>query len=162
MPTNLIKVYNQLLDLLYPSIARNLQSLRSVFDRDFCNDTIHCRGIKIEPTPADGEDKMDRLFRHLTTVVTDQNTKKREFESVRSVRIHWIRFHLTEKAPEKILIFKIVDEDRVYLLDKTERYLVILEPLRNVKAYYLLTAYHLEPANFKKVMKKFEKRSSPL
>ncbi len=162
MPTNLTKVYNQLLDLLYPSMGRNLQSIRSVFNRDFCNDIILCRGVKIEPTPADGEDKLDRLFKHLTTVTTDEKTKKREFESERSVRIHWIKYHLEEKAPDKILVFKIIDENRVYILDKEERYVVILEPLRNVASYYLLSAYRLLPANFKKIMKKYEKRSSTL
>jgi len=119
MPTNLIKVYNQLLELLYPSMQQNLKSLHRVFERDFSNGIIYCRGITIEPTPAEGEDRMERLFRHLTTVITDEKTKKREFESERSIRIHWIRYHIEEKSPEKLLVFKVEDENRVYLLDRT-------------------------------------------
>ncbi len=111
MPTNLTKVYNQLLELLYLSTAQNLQSLRRVFDRDFCNGTVYCRDFSIRPTPAEGEDTMDRLFRHLTTVITDEATRKREFESERSIRLHWIRFHLEEKAPDKLLVFKVEEEN---------------------------------------------------
>lgn len=162
MPTNLTKVYNQLLELLYPSMAQNLQSLRRIFDRDFANGGVHCRNVPIQPTPAEGEDSMDRLFRHLITVVTDEATRKREFESERSIRLHWIRHHLEEKSPDKLLIFLIEDENRIYFLDKAERYVVVLEPLRKVNAYYLLTAYRLLPANFKKIMKKYEKRGKLL
>ncbi len=162
MATNLIKVYNQLLELLYPTTAQNLQSLRRIFDRDFCNGTVKCRNVSVQPTPAEGEDTMDRLFKHLTTVITDEATRKREFESERSIRLHWIRFHLEEKAPDKLLVFKVEDENRIYLLDRMERYVVVLEPLRKVEAYYLLTAYRLLPANFKKIMKKYEKRGKPL
>lgn len=162
MPTNLTKVYNQLLELLYHSTAQNLQSIRRVFDRDFGNVIVYCRHIPIQPTPAEGEDAMDRLFRHLTTVVTDEVTRKREFESERSIRVHWIKYHLEEKSPDKLLMFKVEDENRVYLLDKAERYVVVLEPLRKVNAYYLLTAYRLLPGNFKKIMKKYEKRGELL
>jgi hypothetical protein len=163
MPSNLLKVYNQLLELLYPSLHQNIQSIRKVFNRDFIDLLqIHLRTIPILPTTAEGEDTMDRLFRHLTTHITDERTRKREFETDRSVRIHWIRFHLEEKAPDKIIIFKVADENRVYVLDKAEKYVVVLEPLRNKNAYYLLTAYHLQPANFKKIMKKYEKRGEPL
>lgn len=163
MPTNLTKIYNQLLELLYLTQQQNLQSVKRVFERDFhAERPVICKGVPIEPTPAEGEDKLERLFRHLTTVITDEATRRREFESERSIRIHWIRYHLEEKSPEKILIFKVADENRVYLLDKAERYVVILEPLRIRTAYYLLTAYKLEPANFKKIMKKYEKRGERL
>ncbi len=151
MPTNLTKVYNQLLELLYQSTAQNLQSLRRVFDRDFCNGVIHSRNIPGQPTPSEGEDTMDRLFRHLTTVVTNEATRQREFESERSIRLHWIRHHLEEKSPDKLLVFLVEDENRIYLLDKAERYVVVLEPLRKVNAYYLLTAYRLLPANLRKL-----------
>jgi hypothetical protein len=163
MPSNLLKTYNELLDLLYPSQNQNIKSIRKVFDRDFVELLqLKLRGIIVLPTTAEGEDTMERLFRHLTTCITNEATKKREFESERSVRIHWIRFHLEEKAPQKILIFKVEDENRIYVLDKAERYIVILEPLRNKNAYFLLTAYHLLPANFKAIMKKYEKRGKPL
>lgn len=159
MPSNLLKVYNQLLELIYPSQAQNIQSLQRVFNRDFVELLqLKLRGTVILPTTAEGENSMDRLFRHLTTRIVDEATKKREFESERSIRVHWIRFHIEEKAPAKILLFKVEDENRVYVLDKTERYIIIFEPLRKIDAYFLLTAYHLKNSNYRKLIKKYEKR----
>lgn len=163
MPTNQLKKYNSLLDLLYPTLAKNLESLRKVFDRDISNNgSFLLRQKPIYPTYAEGEDKMDRLFRHLTTVVTDKATRKREFESERSVRLHWIKYHIDETKKEDILFFNVQDENRTYILDCTEKYLIVLEPLRNKSGYYLLSAHCLLPANFKKAMKKYTTRSSPI
>ena len=163
MPTNLTKMYNSLLEFLYQNHQQNIQSFRAVFNRDFSNTVpVIWRSLPVLPTPADGEDVMDRQFRHLTTVITDEKTRKREFESERTVRIHWIRHHLEEKSPEHLLVFKVTQENRVYVLDKTERYVVIMEPYRKADAFYLLTAYRLLPANFKKMMKKYEKTGTPL
>ena len=100
---------------------------------------------------------------YLTRVVVDEKTKKREFESERAIRIHWIKHHLERHHTlNNVLTFKVEDEKRVYLLDKSERYLIVLEPLRNEEAYYLLSAYKLLPSNYKKIMKKYEKRSKPI
>lgn len=164
MPTNYIKTYNQLLELLYAKHSDNIKSIRAVFERDFNGqNAIKFYAKNIEPTPSDSEDKIDRLFNHLTRVVVDEKTKQREFESERAIRIHWIKHHLEKHiAFENVLTFKIEDEKRVYLLDKTERYVIVLEPLRNGEAYYLLSAYKLLPGNFKKVMKKYERRSEPI
>jgi hypothetical protein len=164
MPTNLIKKYNELLELLYARHSDNIKSIRAVFDRDFNGHSgIKFYAKNIEPTPSDSEDKIDRLFNHLTRVVVDEKTKQREFESERAIRIHWIRHHLEKHVSfANVLTFKVEDEKRVYLLDKTERYVIVLEPLRNEEAYYLLSAYKLLPANYKKVMKKYEKRSVPI
>lgn len=159
MPTNLTKRYNQLLDLMYPTERQNILSIRKVFDRDIPghpNFTLH--GNPIFPTTATGEDAMDRLFRHLTTVITDQATRKREFESERSVRIHWIRYHVDGKGTVRPFIFHVPSESRIYLLDKQERYVIVLEPLRNKTGYYLLTAYKLEPSTYRNLLTKFEKR----
>lgn len=158
MPSNLLKNYNERLELLYTSHKDNLNSLRSVFNRDMNGFTgLELEGMPIKPTTADGEDTMDRLFRHLTTIVTDKNTKKREFETERSIRIHWIKYHLTNDQKDKI-VFTVIDEKRVYVLDKAERYVIVFEPMRNEKAFYLLTAYPLLPASYKAVMTKMEKR----
>jgi|SRR6218665_905024 len=162
MPTNLLKIYNQLLELYALSERDNHTSLRRVFDRDIANNaSFKFRGIQIFPTTADGEDKMDRLFRHLVTVITDEKTRKREFESDRSVRLHWIKPHVDEKANGKTIVFSVEHENRTYILDKDERYVIILEPLRDKSAFFLLTAYHLLPANYKLLMNKFEKRGKP-
>ena len=160
MPTNLIKTYPNLLELLYSSHFENVNSIKNVFYRDFNIDTpIIFNSKTIQPTPSDGEDKIERLFNHLTRVVVDYKTNKREFESERSVRIHWIKNHLTKiKNLNHVLSFKVVDENRVYLLDKTEKYIIILEPLRDGKSYYLLSAYRLLSSNYKKLMTKYEKR----
>ncbi|OYU82470.1 MAG: hypothetical protein CFE24_15475 [Flavobacterium sp. BFFFF2] len=164
MPTNYLKKYNQLLELLYSNPFDNVKSIKAVFDRDFNgNYTIKFYSKNIEPTPSDSEDKIERLFNHLTRVVTDEKTKKREFESERAIRIHWIKHHLEKHLSlPNVLTFKVEDENRVYLLDKSERYIIVLEPLRNGDAFYLLSAYKLLPSNYKKIMRKYEKRSQPI
>lgn len=161
MATNLTKSYNHLLEFLYVNHHQNIQSFRAVFNRDLGTSIpVIWRSLPVLPTPADGEDVMDRQFRHLTTVITDEQTRKREFEGERTVRIHWIRHHLEERTPQHLLIFKVIHENRIYILDKVEKYVVVMEPLRKTNAFYLLTAYKLLPANFKKIMKKYEKTGS--
>ena len=157
MPLNLLKIYNDRLELFHQSERDNLRSIRAVFDRDLTGEPIlELQGIPIKPTTADGEDTMDRLFRHLTTVVTDKDIKKREFERERSVRIHWVKHHVINMSNQ--LVFSVIDEKRVYVLDRAERYIIVFEPLRKERAFFLLTAYPLLPATYKAVMTKFEKR----
>ena len=164
MATNLLKQYNQLLELLYSNHYDNVNSIKNVFYRDFnVNKPLIFNNKNILPTPADGEDKIERLFNHLTRKEVDFITKKREFDSERAIRIHWIKYHLINISKLNTLIsFKIADENRVYVLDKKEKYVVILEPLRQQDAYYLLSAYRLLPSNYQKIMKKFEKRGEPI
>ena len=72
MPLNLIKTYNELLELAALSEQQRNKSLRGIFDRDITNNPDFAfRQKKLNPTPADGQDSMDLLFTHLTTVVTD-------------------------------------------------------------------------------------------
>jgi hypothetical protein len=160
MPLNLLKEYNKVLDLYHSTERQNLSSLKGVFNREFIEkDSLKLNNIPIHPTTSeDGEDKMEVLFRHLTTVITDEATRKREFEGERSIRIHWIRFLLENNPSDNLLLFNIMSEKRVYCLDKSERYVIILEPLRNTKGFYLLTAYRLEPSNYRNLMNKYEKR----
>ena len=164
MATNLLKKYNQLLELLYSNHYDNLNSIKNVFYRDFnINKPLVFRNKTIQPTPADGEDKIERLFNHLTRKEVDFSIKKREFDSERAIRIHWIKHHLTNIVNlNKLIVFKIIDENRVYILDKTEKYVIILEPLRQQESYYLLSAYRLLPSNYQKIMKKFEKRGESI
>lgn len=164
MPLNLTKVYNSLLDMLYPNFQANLASFRSVFNKDIANSAeLKFRTKLVRPTTShNGEDAMDRLFRHLTTVETDKKTKKREFESARSVRLHWIRHHLDEKKKDNVIVFSIENENRTYIVDKDERYVVILEPLRKLDEFYLITAYPLEASSYKNIMKRYEKRGVPV
>lgn len=98
MPTNLIKTYNQLLELNSLDEHQRMSSLKGVFKRDFVsNSDFSFRKKKLNPTPAEGEDTMERFFRHLTTVITDKATRKREYDPSRSVRLHWVRYHLEER-----------------------------------------------------------------
>ena len=89
---------------------------------------------------------MERLFRHLTTVITDKETNKREYDPSRSVRLHWLRYHLEEKKQTNMYVFSVEEPEgvRTYIWDKDEEYVIVLEPLRNKDEYYLLTAYHIE------------------
>lgn len=163
MPHNLLKVYNQLLDVMAYSPAQRLQSLRNIFNRDIENNSdFSFRKKKLNPTPADGEDMMDRLFRHLTTVITDKATRKREFDLSRSIRLHWIKYHIEEKKKENMFVFSVQEREgvRTYIYDKDEQYVIVLEPMRKKDEYYLLTAYYLTGKDKArdKMEKKYERR----
>lgn len=164
MPTNLLKRYNQLLELASLTEQQRTSSLMGVFNRDIqYNPEFQFHSKQLKPTTADGEDSMERLFRHLTTVVTDKTTRHREFEMDRSLRLHWLRHHVEERKQENMYVFS-VDEPacgvRTYIYDKDENYVIVLEPLRNSNEYYLLTAYHLrgKDKSRDKIMKKYKRR----
>jgi len=148
MPLNLIKVYNDLLDFSGMNEAQRNRSLKGVFDRDITNNRQFCfRGIPIYPTPKeDGETAMGNLFNHLTRKTVDYATNHREFDSARSQRLHWIKYHVEEKKKDGMLIFSASSNKgiRTYIYDKVEKYVIVLEPLRKRCGYYLLTAYHLD------------------
>ncbi len=159
MPNNLLKIYNERLDLLYTTDRQNIASVRAVFNRDFQSILyLRFKQVVVKPTLADGENTMDRLFRHLTTVIVDEKTRKREFETERSIRLHWIKYHLEEKKHTNVIVFSVADEKRIYVLDKDERYIIVFEPLRDRTGLFLLTAYYLEASRYKSIMKKYEKR----
>lgn len=162
MITNLLKKYPDLLDLVGVTEASNRPALYPVFKRDFIDNpaTIIFIDKPVFPTPRDGEHPMETLYRHLTTVVTDKATRKREFESARSSRLHWVLFHLNRSAPGHIDIFSVEDAEgkRTYIYDTREKYVVILEPLRSGTAYYLLTGYYLRGADGRKIENKRRRR----
>lgn len=164
MPLNLLKIYNQLLDLsVYNTDSQRIASLKGIFQRDIVDNTNFAfKNKKINPTPADGEDTMERLFRHLTTKITDKTTKKREFDMSRSVRLHWIKYHIEEKKKNNMLVFSVHEKEgvRTYIYDIDESYVIVMEPMRNKDEYYLLTAYHLEGKDKArdKMKRKYERR----
>ena len=49
---------------------------------------------------------------------------------------------------------------RTYYYDKDENYVIVLEPLRDGKSYYLLTAYYIQgkDAQRNKMEKKYKRR----
>ena len=131
MPTNLLKTYNQLLELNCLTEHQRILSLKGVFNRDFVNNTdFSFRKKKLNPTPAEGEDTMERFFRHLTTVITDKATRQREYDPSRSIRLHWVRYHLKERKND------------------------------SMNEYYLLTAYYMEGKDKarNKMAKKWKRR----
>jgi hypothetical protein len=160
MPINLLKKYNDLLELLHLSYDGKISSLKRIFSRDFENNSmLRFLDKKVNPTPGE-EPAMSILFRHLTTVVTDKETKKREFENDRSERLHWVKFHLDRRKESGIWIFSVRDAQaiRTYIYDVEERYVIILEPYRNGEEYYLLTAYLVTGGNRKKIVNKYKRR----
>jgi hypothetical protein len=146
MPLNLLKVYNQLLELASMKPLERTISLKKIFNRDIAeNSNFTFRNKALKPTPKDGVVTMETLFSHLTTIITDKKTKSREFDIHRSVRLHWVKYHLTERKTENLLVFSVKEPEgnRTYIYDKTEKYAIVLEPLRSNNEYYLLTAYPL-------------------
>ena len=163
MPFNQTKIYNELLDLIALNDRQRISSLKLIFERDFVNKNLIFRNKNVYPTSQNnGEIPMETLFRHLTTVMTDKNTHKREFELDRSRRLHWVRFHLDNKKKDNMLLFSVREPEgiRTYFYDKDEKYVLVLEPIRDGSAYYLLTAYYLKgkDAERDKMMKKYKRR----
>lgn len=163
MPLNLLKKYNQLLELGAFNDRQRKESLMRVFNRDIAeNQHFYFRRKAIHPTPIDGEIKMQTLFTHLTTIVVDKKTNKREFDIHRSVRLHWIRHHIEEKKQDNMLVFSVKEpqRNRTYIYDKDEKYVIVLEPKRKLNEYYLLTAYHLRGKDAKrnKILKKYKRK----
>jgi len=105
---------------------------------------------------------MATLFTHLTTEIVDQKTRRREFELQRSRRLHWVRFHIDERKPDNMMVFTVKEPEgfRTYIYDKDEKYVVVLEPLRDGNSYYLLTAYHVmgKDAQRDKFAKKYKRK----
>ena len=105
---------------------------------------------------------MENLFNHLTRKETDKETHHREFDMSRSQRLHWIRYHVEQQKADRMLYFS-VDEPRgkrTYIYDIDEFYVIVLEPRRDCKSYYLLTAYRLEGKDSArdKIIKKYNRR----
>ncbi len=163
MPTNLLKQYNTLLELAAFNEMQRDESLKRIFCRDIVeNKNFKFQARQIKPTTADGEDSMDRLFRHLTTRITDKATRHREFDMARSVRLHWIRYHVEERKHDEMYVFSVNEPSgiRTYIYDRVENYVIVLEPLRNGMEYYLLTAYHMDGKDKarNKMMRKYNRR----
>lgn len=168
MPLNLIKRYNQHLELLNLNESQRTTSLLGIFNRDIPNNPCFTfKGKTIHPTPRhDGEDAMGNLFNHLTRKTTDKATNRREFDQDRSMRLHWIKYHIELSKPTNMLCFSIKEPQgmRTYIYDIEEKYVIILEPLRNNTAYYLLTAYPLKGKDVarNKIFKKYKRKSEDL
>ncbi|RKD12368.1 hypothetical protein BCY91_11995 [Pelobium manganitolerans] len=170
MPLNLTKTYSQLLEIAHLGEQQRRVSLQGIFDRDMVNNSnFKFREKQIRPTKIEGMPPMQTLFHHLITRDDkDEKGKKlgtRSFEMARSVRLHWIKFHIDESKKENMEVFSYsdrinrVDVIRTYIYDREQQYVIILEPQRSGTDYYLLTAYHLnEPGGKKQIEKKSEKR----
>lgn len=167
MSLNLLKKYNDLLDIAGLSSHSCKLSLKGIFNRDIAdNNFFKFRTKQITPTPKDGEILMETLYSHLTTVIVDQETKKREFDIHRAQRLHWIKYHIEEKKANNMLCFSVKEPNgiRTYIYDKDEKYVIVLEPKYNNSIYYLLTAYHLRGKDAKRnnIMRKYNRRLSEI
>lgn len=163
MALNLLKKYNQLLDLAGYNQTQRKKSLWGVFYQDIVtHPNFNFRKKKIRPTTVDGEIKMETLFTHLITVMVDKVTRKREFDIARSLRLHWVKFHIEEQKKDEMLYFSVQEREgfRTYIYDKVEKYVIVLEPLRNNSEYYLLSAYHIKGKDAKrdKMINKYKRK----
>jgi hypothetical protein len=158
MPTNLLKKYPELLELIHLSESLRTKSLLGVFNRDIQNNpSFKFRLKQLRPILVDGEASMGTLFNHLTREEVEEQSisgkkfKRRIFEKDRSMRLHWIKFHIEERKEDKIEIFSIVERDLksrknvtiTYIYDLEQKYVIVLEPQRSGLDYYLRTAYYL-------------------
>lgn len=160
MPTNLLKIYPQLLEIDYFNESQRTASLKGIFKRDIeDNSEFVFKTKKINPVKGE-VDAMELLFKHLTTKIIDEIKRTREYEPQRSRRLHWIKYHTDENKKEKMLVFSVEDPEgiRTYIFDEEQNYVIILEPYRNKQEYYLITAYFLEGRNTEKIKKKYKRR----
>ena len=160
MPLNLLKIYNQLLDIDYLKEKERLISLKGIFNRDIKNNPkFKFRSKQINPISVE-TDAMEILFEHLTTEMIDKKRRKRVFESERSKRLHWIKYHIDENKGTNMYVFSVQDPEgiRTYIYDEDEEYVIILEPYRKINEYYLLSAYYLKGRNRAKIKKKYSRR----
>lgn len=163
MPLNLLKKYNERLDIAGLNESQRNKSLLLIFNKDIAeNNNFKFKNKQITPTPLDGEIKMETLFNHLTTQMVNKETRRREFELTRSERLHWIRFHIDCCKGDNMLIFSVKEPEgnRTYIYDKDEKYVIVLEPLRSGIEYYLLSAYYLigKDAQRDKMIKKYKRK----
>jgi hypothetical protein len=172
MPLNLLKTYPQLLELGYLNVHQRTESLLSVFRRDIEeNPGLNFRTKTIRPIKGE-EPAMEILYRHMTTEeieVEDENGNKypkRIFELDRSQRLHWVRYHLEESKKGNVEIFSVEERDqkkrkdiiRTYIYDTEQKYIIVLDPQRTQKDYYLITAFYLNKVHGEKKIKKLMKR----
>jgi hypothetical protein len=173
MPLNLLKKYPELLELAHLSIVDRIKSLQGIFKRDFEeNPNLKFRAKTIRPI-KDDEPAMQTLFHHLTTEEIEEDDengrvfKRRVFEIHRSVRLHWIRFHIEEKLKDVIKVFSTEERVngrityRTYIYDYKQRYVIVLEPQRSGQDYYLLSAYYLNRPYGEKMIQKKMKHKLP-
>lgn len=169
MPLNLIKKYPELLDINGLNEKQRTASLRGVFNQDIQNNPAFMfRAKQIRPIHTDGEASMGNLFNHLTREeITEKQPDgsfliKRIFEKDRSVRIHWIKFHVNECRKDNVLVFSKEERSakkrkniiRTYIYDVEEKYVIVMEPQRSNRDYFLLTAYYLNRSYAEKQMRK--------
>lgn len=177
MPLNKLKRYPDLLDIAYMRERERYISLRGIFDRDITdNENFSFRGKRIYPIKSDGELDLDREFAHLTTeeVSIEEDSGKivnhRVFDIHRSQRLHWIRTHVEENVQDgsDIVVFSAIERDkksrkdviRTYIYNKTQKYVIVLEPQpKSLAAYFLLTAYYINREYGEKALnKRYKKR----
>ncbi|WP_273236910.1 hypothetical protein [Flavobacterium lindanitolerans] len=148
-------------------------SLKAIFERDIeGNSGLNFRTKTIRPVKGE-EPAMQILFKHLTCEeIEEQNEDgttypKRVFEIDRSVRLHWVRYHIEENRKENIEVFSVEERDqkkrkdviKTYIYDTEQEYIIVLEPQRSGTDYYLLTAYYLNRKEGKKsIQKKLKNR----
>ncbi len=174
MPTNLLKSYSNLLEILHLAEPKRIISLKSVFERDIENNTDFKFNQK-QIWPMKGEEPaMQLLFRHLTTREFEETQedgkviKRRTFDYQRSERLHWIRFHIEKRTLDHMEWFSVDERvreknvTRTYILDNNQRYVIILELQRTKTDYTLITAYQLEPRNFLKIKNKAKRKLKDL
>jgi hypothetical protein len=124
---------------------------------------------------VDGEASMGNLFNHLTREEIDeighdgQIFKRRIFEKDRSMRLHWIRFHIDENKKNNVEVFSIIERDAkkrkdiilTYIYDLEQEYVIVMEPQNSNMDYYLRSAYYLNRDYGPKKMKKKLKKKLP-
>jgi hypothetical protein len=166
MPLNLLKKYPNLLEIGDFNEYERTKSLFGVFKRDIEDNPDFCFRKKVIRPIKSEEPEMQLLFRHLTTEEIEETNesgkiyKKRIFEMHRSIRLHWIKFHIDERLKDVVKVFSTEERIngrnayRTYIYDSNQKYVIVMEPQRSGRDYYLLSAYYLNRQYGEKMMQK--------
>ena len=114
MPLNLLKRYNQLLELEAFSEPQRKASLMGIFNRDIANNpNFSFKAKPIRPIPLDGEIKMTTLYTHLTCAIENKENRNRVFDMHRAKRLHWVRYHMEENKNDNMLIYSVKEPEGI-------------------------------------------------
>jgi len=136
-----------------------IEFLYKIFKKDFIdNHTFLANKVYIDPKKDDIERSINKpkIYWHIVSKVNPRN-KKREFDSNRGCRIHWIKPIILNNQNPKIKLFYHLEKTgkiRLYLWAYDFDFIVILQKLGSASSY-LVTSFYID-RNYNKEI--YEKR----
>jgi hypothetical protein len=141
-------MFSNLIDFEDKTEDEIIEFLYGIFKEHFINNnTFLADKIYIDPKIDDKERGMDKpkIYWHIISKV-NQRSKKREFDSKRACRIHWIKPIILNNQNPKIKLFYHLEKNekiRLYLWADNVDFIVILQKLGRASSY-LVTSFYID------------------